>query len=131
MFFKLLIPFTLAAVIGVCATPVFDFPDVVHRDDIPAGITVHEYNTTAAALGAAAAPKLDSRSSWEEQSNCKGSGSCWGYVNGKECSTAVQVRYEKETHTQTHTPRGNSFSQLRGVLCRLANSISVIRFAVV
>lgn len=40
-------------------TPDFRFPDVIHRADIPVGLTVHEFNATAAALGAAAASKLE------------------------------------------------------------------------
>ena len=78
MLFKLLVPFTLAVVIGVRTTPDFHFPDVIHRADIPVGITVHEFNATAAALGAAAAPKLEFGGSLEERSDCYGSFNCTG-----------------------------------------------------
>lgn len=71
--FKLLVPFTLAVVLGVRATPVFDFPDFIHRDEIPFGITVYDYNATAAALEVAAASKLESRGSLEERNDCHGS----------------------------------------------------------
>ena len=131
MLFKLLIPFILAAVIGVRATPDFHFPDVIHRDDIPVGITVHEYNATAAALGAAAAPKVEPRESLEERSDCHGSGDYYTFVQGNDCFAASMVGYGKETQTQTSIPRGNSLSQLRGVLCGLADPFLVIRFAIV
>ena len=123
MLFKLLVPFTLVAVIGVRTTPVFDFPDVIHRSEIPAGITVYESNATVEALGAAATSKLESRDDWEKQSNCFGSAICyWGMPGSNDCRAATNVRYRKETQTQTHILRGNSFSQLRGVLCGLADS---------
>lgn len=121
MRFKLLIQVTLAAVIGVRATPVFDFPAVIHRSKIPAGITVHEYNATAAALGAAEAPKLEARNDWHQDSNCKGSGVCHHWVLGSDCISAANVRYGKKTQTQTYVPRENRFSQLRGGLCVLAD----------
>lgn len=100
MTFKLLIPFTLAAIIGVHATPVFDFPDLINRADIPVGISVHEYNSTAAALKAAAAPKrLKSRGLLEGRSDCHGSGMCKFSVDGDACTAAANVRYGKKTQT--------------------------------
>lgn len=93
MFFKLLIPLALAVVVGVRATPIFDFPDVINRADIPVGITVHGYNPTAAAVGAATAPKLlESRGLLEGRSDCHGSGACEGFVRGEECLRAADVR---------------------------------------
>lgn len=114
--------FTVAAVTGVRAKPIFDFPDVIHRAEIPAGITVHEFNATAAALGAATAPELESRKLLKERSDCHGSFMCKLFVDGRNCRLASDVRDGKETHTQTYLPRGNSFSQLRGLLCGLADT---------
>ena len=128
MLFKLLIPFILAAVIGVRATPDFHFPNVMLREDIPAGITVHEYNATAAALGAAAAPKrFKSRGLLERRSDCKGARpSCKWYVEGTDCIEAYEVSYGKETRTQTYIAKESLFTRLRGALCGLADSFLVI-----
>lgn len=93
MLFKLLIPFTIAAVIGVRATPVFDFPDFIHRDAIPAGITVFDYNATAATLEAAEVSKLESRGSLEERDDCHGSKGCPWFVKSGHCARAANVRY--------------------------------------
>ena len=78
-------------VISGRATPVFDFPDVIHRAKIPIGITVYEYNATTAALGAAAAPRLESRGSLEERSDCHGSIWCWVEVASLDCIKAALV----------------------------------------
>ena len=94
MLFKLFIPFTLAAGIVVLATPVFDFPNVIPRAEIPVGITVHEYNATAAVLGAAVA--LKSRGLLEERSDCHGSGVCKSFVHGDKCLNAALVSYREE-----------------------------------
>ena len=123
MLFKLLIPFTLAAVFGVRATPVFHFPDVILRAEIPVGITVHEYNATAAALGASVAPKLKPRGLFEERSDCLGSRpSCKWYIATRDCIAAYMVRSGKQTQAQTYIPRGNLFSRLRGIFSGLTDS---------
>lgn len=118
MLFKLLVPFTLAVVIAQrTTTPVFDFPDVILRADIPAGITVHEGDASAAALEALAAPKLESRGLLERDSNCKGANpSCKWYVATRDCIQAYEVRYGKDTHKHRHRfLTGNLFLSVEGV----------------
>lgn len=105
MLFNLLTPLTLAAVIGVKATPVFDFPDTIARADIPVGITVHEFDATVATLGADEAPELESRGLLVGRSNCKGSGLCGSGVSASSCISASNVRYQKETQIQTYSQR--------------------------
>ena len=116
MLFKFFIMFTVGAVTGVRATPSFDFPDVIHRDEIPAGITVHEYNATAAALGAAAAPELEPRKLLKERSDCHGSFWCKFLVDGRNCRLASDVRDWKREDPDPELiyPEENSFSQLEG-----------------
>ena len=111
MLFQLLTPFILVAVVVVRAASVFNFPNVIPRAEIPVGITVHEYNDTAAALGPAAAPKLESFGSLKEGSDCNGSPVCKYLVDEDNCITAALVRYGKETRKHI-CPRGNSLSQL-------------------
>lgn len=130
MLFKLIIPLTLITAFIASATPVFHFPDVVHRAEIPVGITVHEYNATAAAHGAAAPPKLETRGSLEERGNCYGSIGCFWRVGGNDCRAASNVRYGNETQKETHIPKENLFSLLRGVHVDWLTLFSLIRFAV-
>lgn len=120
MLFKLLTPFTLVAVFVVRATSVFDFPNVIPRAEIPVGITVHEYNGTAAALGAAAAPKLETFGSLKEGSDCNGSPVCKYLVDEDNCIQAALVRDGKETQTETTMPARELVLSL--VLCGLADS---------
>ena len=90
MLFKLFIPFTLAAVTCVDATPVSNLPDVINRDESP----VDEYNATAAALKAAAmAPKLETRGLLEARSDCHGSLMCDYFVRPDDCIAASNLRY--------------------------------------
>lgn len=88
---------TISSPTTVHSTPIFDFPDVIARADIPPGITVFEYNATAAALGDAAAEDQAQFKSFSRQlsSNCGGSPNC-GYTNSKACIAATTVRYGKE-----------------------------------
>lgn len=99
MLFNLLTPLALVAVIGVKATPVFDFPDTIARADIPVGITVHEFDAAVAARGADEALELESRGLLVGRNDCKGSGVCGG-VPAESCSLASKVRYQKETQIQ-------------------------------
>ena len=104
MIFKLFMPFSPAWYL-VCATHVFNFPAVIHRVEIQEDITVHEYNATAADLGAVAmAPKLESRGSLEERStDCI---VCKCLVTADYCIAASQVRYAKiNTDTDVYTQR--------------------------
>lgn len=109
MLSKLLVPFVLAVVTSlislptaVHATPFFDFPDIIARVDIPAGIPVHGYDTTAAGLGGVSAGEELQIALLEGQSNCKGSGLC-GSTSGGACTSASNVRYQEKKHTQIDT----------------------------
>lgn len=106
MLSKVFIPFVLAALTGVHAKPVFDFPDIIRRTAIPVSITVHEYNDTEAALGAAAVPKLEPRRSLEERGDCKGSRVCGIFVSADECLKASKVRYGNSNPGHRNIPWG-------------------------
>lgn len=63
------------------------------RADIPVGVTVHEYNATAAVRGADGS-KFESRGLLNELSNGYGSVLCM-FIGASTCVAASNVRYEK------------------------------------
>lgn len=115
MLSKLLLPLVLTVGTSIIslptvvhATPFFNLPDIIAREDIPAGIPVHEYDATAAALWEPSAGEEVQVALLDGWSNCKGSLLC-SSTNGGACTSASNVRDTKgKTRTYIDTI-GKSF----------------------